>query len=684
MCLDYNKTIQSESVLGKELEDMDAKENSQKVKVGLVQINNSFSGQSYLPYSVGLLQAYVEKHAKDPDRYEFVTPIYARVPVKQAVEQLSGADVVGFSTYVWNIRISLEIARTIKQLKPDTLIVLGGPQVPDKAEEFLRNNPFVDIACHGEGEQIFHDILESFPVKTWDNLPSVSYLREDGSFVCHAKVPRLNDLSVAPSPYLENIFEPLMKANPQEKWLVLWETNRGCPFSCTFCDWGSAIASKVYAFDMERVLREIDWFARQQIEFIFCCDANFGILPRDVDIVEYVAEVKQKYGYPRKLSVQNTKNATERAYKVQKLLNDADLNKGVTIALQSVDPATLKSVKRQNISSESFQILQRRFTRDRVETYTDIILGLPGETYGSLADGVSHVIENGQHNRIQFNNLSILPNAEMGNPEYQKQYGMITVQSKIINHHGTLTDSDGEISELQELVIATSTMPEQDWVRTRAFCWMSGLLHFNKLFQIPLIVLRETCSISYRELIEAFFESKLGPSPIISEICSFFTEKAREIQRGGPEYCHRKEWLNIWWPVEEYIMIKLCVEGTLGRFYKEAEKMLAHFLASKYVQLPSQLLHEAIDLNRKLIKLPCQTEDLDLTLSYNIGEFYQSVLVGAPIPLENRECTYHINRTGQIFLSWEDWLRDVIWYGTKKGAYLYGNNLVERQIEGHF
>lgn len=663
---------------------MDAKENNRKVRVGLVQINNSFSSQSYLPYSVGLLQAYVEKHAKDPDRYEFLTPIYARVPVKRAVEHLSGADVVGFSTYVWNIRISLEIARTIKQMKPDTLIVLGGPQVPDKAEEFLRNNPFVDIACHGEGEQIFHAILESFPVKTWDNLPSVSYLREDGSFVCHAKVPRLSDLSGAPSPYLENIFEPLMRANPQERWLVLWETNRGCPFSCTFCDWGSAIASKVYTFDMERVLREVDWFARQQIEFIFCCDANFGILQRDVDIVEYVAEVKQKYGYPRKLSVQNTKNATERAYKVQKLLNDADLNKGVTIALQSVDPGTLKSVKRQNISSESFQILQRRFTRDRVETYTDIILGLPGETYGSLADGVSHVIENGQHNRIQFNNLSILPNAEMGSPEYQKQYGMITVQSKIINHHGTLTDSDGEISELQELVIATSTMPEQDWVKTRAFCWMTGLLHFNKLFQIPFIVLHETCSISYRELIEAFFESEFGSSPIISEICSFFTEKAREIQRGGPEYCHRKEWLNIWWPVEEYIMIKLCVEGTLGKFYKEAEEMLAHFLASKYVQLPSQLLHEAIDLNRNLIKLPCQTEDLDLTLSYNIGEFYQSVLVGAPIPLENRECTYHINRTGQVFLSWEDWFRDVIWYGTKKGAYLYGNNLVERQIEGHF
>ncbi len=104
--------------------------------------------------------------------------------------------------------------------------------------------------------------------------------------------------------------------------------------------------------------------------------------------------------------------------------------------MQSIDAETLLAVKRDNISLKTYFELQRRFARDRVETYSDMILGLPGETFDSFADGVSRLIENGQHNRIQFNNLSILPNAEMGNPAYQRRYGMVTVSSEIINIHG--------------------------------------------------------------------------------------------------------------------------------------------------------------------------------------------------------------------------------------------------------
>lgn len=663
---------------------MDTSETTQKIKVGLVQINNSFSGQNYLPYSVGLLQAYVQKHAKAPNQYQFLLPIYSRVPVQQAVEQLIGAEAIAFSAYVWNIRISTQIARKIKELKPETLIIFGGPQVPDRAEDFLRRYPFIDIACHGEGEQIFLSILENRLSGTWENVPSISYLREDGSFVCQLKTPRIKDLSIVPSPYLENVFEPLMRANPQERWLVLWETNRGCPFSCTFCDWGSAVSSKVYTFDMERLRGEMEWFAEQKVEFIFCCDANFGILPRDLDITRYVAEIKQTRGYPHALSVQNTKNATERAYKVQKLLADAGLNKGVTISLQSVDPDTLKAVKRQNISSESFEHLQRRFTQDRVETYTDMILGLPGETYDSFANGVAHVIDSGQHNRIQFNNLSILANTEMGDPEYQKQYGMITVESRIINIHGSLTESNDEVPEIQELVIATSTMPKQEWARARAFCWMAALLHFDKVLQIPLIMLHETGSVSYRELIEAFSEEQFYPLPILTEVRSFFVAKAKDIQNGGPEYCQSKEWLDIWWPADEYMLIKLCIEGKLNEFHREVEERLTHLLKTKCIDLAPLLLHETIELNKKLMKRPFQTEDIDLKLSYNIWEFYQSVLIGAPIPIQEQISTYHVNSSCETFSSWDEWCRKVIWYGNKKGAYLYGGNRVEPQLAGHF
>src|SRR3989338_7461014 len=101
-----------------------------------------------------------------------------------------------------------------------------------------------------------------------------------------------------------------MKAHPGGQWLILWETNRGCPFSCTFCDWGSAVQSKVFTFDLSNVLRETDWFVEHKIEYVTCCDANFGILPRDLEIAKYMAEAKKKYGYPKTFSIQSTKNAT--------------------------------------------------------------------------------------------------------------------------------------------------------------------------------------------------------------------------------------------------------------------------------------------------------------------------------------------------------------------------------------
>ena len=314
----------------------------QQINVGLVQINNSFSNQNYLPLSVGMLQAYVQKHISRPDHCQFLLPLYSRIPVEEAVQNLLEADIVFFSTYVWNARISLEIARRLKRRQPNVLIVFGGPHVPEKDQNFLKKNSFIDVACHGEGEQVALALLERYESRDWTDVPSVSFLNEGGCVVTNPKAGRVKELGQFPSPYLEGVFAPLIEANPSENWIGLWETNRGCPFACTFCDWGSAVASKVYSFDIDRLYKELEWFAEHKIEFIFCCDANFGILKRDVDLANYAAKTKKQYGYPKALSVQATKNATERAYLTQKILADSGLNKGVDIALQSMDPNTLK------------------------------------------------------------------------------------------------------------------------------------------------------------------------------------------------------------------------------------------------------------------------------------------------------------------------------------------------------
>lgn len=655
--------------------------------VGLVQVNNGFSGQHYLPYSVGVLQSYAEANLADPENYQFLVPVFCRQPVEQAVEQLLQADVVGFSLYVWNAQISLSIARELKKKKPDTLIVFGGPQVPDRVEEFLSENEFVDIAVHGEGEEVFTAILKQFLTGDFSSVPGVSYV-EKGKVVTHPRPPRIKDLDKVPSPYLTGVFCPLMSQNPDHKWIAMWETNRGCPYRCTFCDWGSATAQKVYGAGLDRLHQEVEWFASNHIEYVFTADANFGIFERDEDLASYCAEVKARTGYPARLSVQSTKSGrlgsklTERAFQVQKILSDSGLNQGVVVSMQSIDEDTLKAIERDNISIPAFKEIQNRFTAAGVETMTDLILGLPGETYSSFANGVSDLIAGGQHNRIQFNNLGILPNAKMGDPEYQKKYGMQMAKSRIINVHGYKEEFAGDVDEYQELVIATNTTSMEDWVRTRVFAWMSAYLHFDKILQIPLMLTHEVTGVSYREIIERFMDKEtLRAYPVLSRIHSFFEVKALDIQSGGEEYCYSREWLGIWWPADEYALIELVSGGKFPEFYAEAEKVLLGF--AKDSALFPAMLKDALHLNRALLKIPFVDGDLEVKTSWNVLEFRKCILRGEKCDIPRGEFIFNIDRSSERWSSFADWCREVVWYGNKRGAYLYGH-AATAELAGHY
>jgi radical SAM superfamily enzyme YgiQ (UPF0313 family) len=300
---------------------------------------------------------------------QFLPPLYKRVasPMRS---RLKDAD-CRLSTYVWNGRISLEIARRLKRW-PGIVIVFGGPHVPDQPEAFLRANPQIDSAVHNEGERTFLKHAGKLSRPRWPGCRchGISMGPSRRALLCVIPTSSRARPRRDPVAFLEGAFDSIMAANPDESWIGLWETNRGCPFRCTFCDWGSATAAKVTKFGEERLFREVDWFADKKIEYIFCCDANFGIQKRDVDIANYVAGVKKETGYPVALSVQNTKNATERAYLTQKILSDAGLNKGVALSMQSVDMPTLEAIKRDNISLGTYMELQRRFTADKVETYS--------------------------------------------------------------------------------------------------------------------------------------------------------------------------------------------------------------------------------------------------------------------------------------------------------------------------
>lgn len=639
-----------------------------KTTVGLVQINNGFDKQCYLPYTVGMLQAYAQRHLQEPEAFSFLVPVFCRQPVEQAVEQLRGADIVCFSTYVWNVRLSLAIASALKQENPEVITVFGGPQIPDRDPEgFLRNNPCVDLACHGEGERVFLAVLENMAARSWERVPSLSYLDGGGRFQRTERCERITDMTEIPSPLLEGVFESLIADHPEVEWVGLWETNRGCPFTCAYCDWGSKTKNRVVARDIEDVYQEANWFSSHRIEFIFCCDANFSLLSRDLDIIKRVAANKSQFGYPKALSVQSTKNFTDTSYAIYELMGQAGLSKGVSLSLQSVYEPTLRAIERQNIPAETFREAQHRLSALGIETFTDIILPLPEETYESFVTGVCATMDNGQHHRIQFNNLSILPNALMGDPDYQQRYGFETIENDIVNIHGQLTSNT--LLEKQQLVIGTRSMPKEDWVKTRVFSWMTALLHFNKLLQVPFVVLNELYDLDYRRLLTPFMNG--GLPPVLTEIRRFFANKARAIQAGDVEFCRSEQWLNIWWPADELVMVRLCTEDKLEAFYKEAEWVLHGLLERRGITGFAHVLEEAVLLNHDLIKRPFQTENLELDLTYNLPEVYEGARQGQPVALEKGRFQYCIDRSSNQWDSWEDWCRRVIWWGNKRGAYLY-------------
>lgn len=345
---------------------------------------------------------------------------------------------------------------------------------------------------------------------------------------------------------------------------------------------------------------------------------------------------------------------------------------------------TLEAVKRDNISGETYSELQRRFTRDGVETYSDLIIGLPGETYTSFVMGVNELIETGQHNRIQFNNLSILPNAEMGSALYQEQYGIKTVRSEIINIHGERIVLEDDVPEFQDLVISTESTPPEDWRRTRAFSWMAAFLYFDKILQIPLMVTNQTTSIGYGKLIESFVAADSDSYPLIYEISRFFLTEAESIQNGGPEYVFSSDYLGIYWPPDEFMFIKLTVENRLPELYAEAERLLATFFEESNKTSSMPILSDALSINLSLIRQPFVQSDVTVQLDYDMLSFYDGMRVGKPQPIEKRKTVVKVERSKSYYTDLQTWCREVVWWGNKKGAYLHTNQKVDQQLAGHY
>lgn len=446
--------------------------------VYLVQVNNRFGNAAFLPYSVGLLQAYAQRDVFIAAHYRFAGFQIFRDDVDVMAEHYADADVVAFSCYIWNYEYNRALAAAIRKANPEVLLIAGGPHILENTKTWT--HPDFDVVVHHEGEQAFREVLR-WNLQWRHRVGDDPY--GDSTFLeaALAGLERTKNLDDLPSPYLDGVFDEMIEMNPHVEWVMSQETNRGCPYSCTFCDWGSAVFQKVRKFDAQRVKDELQWAAEKGIELLYNCDANFGIFERDEEFVDEMVLLKDISGFPKQFRAAYAKNSNQRVFDIAKKLNDAGMNKGVTLSFQSLDAPTLINIKRKNMKMNDFQGLIKQYTDAGIATYSEIILGLPGETYDTFVDGICTVLAAGQHDSINIYPCMVLPNAEMNDPEYRRIHG---IETRIIPDLATHSvPSDDPHVEKKEIVVATTTMPLEDWRRAYTFGCVVQALHSMGLTQ---------------------------------------------------------------------------------------------------------------------------------------------------------------------------------------------------------
>lgn len=326
---------------------------------------NPFIGSAaYLPLVSGKLHSFAVTDPDVRDHYRWMPYLFRIQSPDDILAAYDRPAVAAFSAAIWNEQLCFEVVRRLKARWPQCVVIFGGSQVPHDPSRFLREHPEIDVTVTGEGEDPFLAVMRRLmTTRDLSGIDRVGWRDGSGEIVVNPDAGRFErDLDVYPSPFLEGMYDELIAAHPEIRFQVIIETNRGCPFHCTFCYWGKGGLSRKYRyFSPERVEAELDWIGRNKITFVYNADSNFGMHRRDEDIAHHMVAVKKRFGYPEKVVNLYGKNTDERIFRIAKLLHENGLHKGIGLSRQSLDPEALARTKRANISLEVYESLQRQF-----------------------------------------------------------------------------------------------------------------------------------------------------------------------------------------------------------------------------------------------------------------------------------------------------------------------------------
>lgn len=444
----------------------------------------------WLPYAAGCLISHCKKIPEINQKYNFLEPLYKQKPVSEYYSELMNADILGLTCYVWNQSYNDELSRFFKLINPKGIVVYGGPQVPEDCylkQQYDNMSPS-DYSIAGLGEVAFSEWLLGLPLSG-------------------------KKLTEMPTPYLDGTFDALLMTD--ENFKVSFETNRGCPYGCSFCDWGGQARSKVTFFDPAIVKNTIDYiYQHKNIVELEILDANFGIVPMDIEYIDFMVDCQKKYNNHLKISYSGlAKNGSQHLPIIlTKVFDHLPIDqRNLKISFQSHTKEVLDIVNRSNIDNSKLIPLIEKFKDKNIPTTSEMIIGLPGETADSWLKTLHYNYHDLGIDFIRTYILHVVANTPLNEQSYRNKW---KIKTKKVGYNNNIV----------EVVSECFSYDLTEILRMFDYWWFystfvnTGLLkgHINDLYSetktfidnIDSMPFLKLCLEQYRQIVSIIFKDE--------------------------------------------------------------------------------------------------------------------------------------------------------------------------------
>lgn len=405
----------------------------------------------------------------------------------------SPPDILALSNYVWNHNLGNEFFHMMKKINSKTITVFGGPNFPldfPSQKFFMENHPDLDFYVPIEGELGFSKIIERFlqsqsieqifesPIENCVSL-------KDGKLQYVFSDSRIKKLDEINSPYTSGILDEFFDG----KLSPMLQTNRGCPFTCTFCTDGKDDVMQVNRFSPDRIKADLDYIGShvpQNTHTLYISDLNFGMLPGDLKTCDSIVDIQNKYDFPHKVLSTTGKNNKE---KIIESINRLNGTMALSMSVQSMDQNVLKNIRRANISTAKMIELAPTIKKYDIRTTSEIIMGLPGETYQSHIDGIKELID-AEMDYIVIHSCMLLDGSEMATPQERKKWNFKT-KFRIIPRDFAKLSSGKNICEIEEIIVGSNVMSFEENLELRRLGFVLWVTNQGVVYDAIIKFLRE-------------------------------------------------------------------------------------------------------------------------------------------------------------------------------------------------